>query len=424
MQFEISRYLDTRYQSKKDLTYPVTIRIYHDRKTDLLKTGISLTEQEFADIHAPRVKSGLSDALKKITLVESIANDYVTSARSYNIKQLRLQVTNTNLVFPSTEHHLNNHSQNVFEYFQRKIDLCKKGKQYGSAEAYQSTMNVFKRYLKTSEFEFNFFSVERLREIEMNMMESMGITISTVGKHARNLRSIFNMALNEGAITQKQYPFGRYGYIIPEVTKAKKALSRTMLKQIMCYQPKNYYQGRALAFFIFSYFGNGMNLKDIALLRYKDLNNGILYYFRKKTKNTSAQLKTIRVLVTEEMRKVINEYGNPFSGNNTYIFPILQDGLSPERVDTKIHTRNKSINNTLKRISRLLEFDHHITLGMSRHSFANALKQEGVDFSFIQEALGHGSPAITEHYMNSFEDSITTSHIQKLKNFYEAEELK
>ena len=39
-----------------------------------------------------------------------------------------------------------------------------------------------------------------------------------MGKHARNLRAIFNMAISEGVIAQNDYPFGRYKYVIPEVT--------------------------------------------------------------------------------------------------------------------------------------------------------------------------------------------------------------
>ena len=55
-------------------------------------------------------------------------------------------------------------------------------------------------------------------------MDKRHIEISTVGKHARNLRSIFKMALNDSIVFNNDYLFGRYKYIISEVTKAKKSL--------------------------------------------------------------------------------------------------------------------------------------------------------------------------------------------------------
>ncbi|HEY8687796.1 MAG TPA: tyrosine-type recombinase/integrase [Chitinophagaceae bacterium] len=254
--------------------------------------------------------------------------------------------------------------------------------------------------------------------MEVKMMEERGIEISTVGKHARNLRAIFKMALTEEFITNKEYPFGRYKYVIPEVTQAKKSLSRKMMADLMRYEPANYFERRAISYFKFSYFGNGMNLKDMAHLKFKDWKNDVIYYSRKKTKNTTNRIKVIKVIVTEEMQSVINFFGNPDIAPDNYVFPIIAKGMDDEKVNSKVHTRNRSINCTLKRISKKLCFDKNVTLGMARHSFANALKQEGASVSFIQESLGHGSASITEHYMNSFEDTISKEHIKKLKRYF------
>jgi len=105
-------------------------------------------------------------------------------------------------------------------------------------------------------------------------------------------------------------------------------------------------------------------------------------------------------------------------GASPYSPQFIEAGLDVEKINTRVHTGSSFINKTLGRVSIKLCFDKNVTLGMARHTFANALKQEGASVSFIQESLGHGSASITEHYMNSFEDTISKEHIKKLKRYF------
>jgi len=418
MNIKISRYLDKRYKSK-DNTFPVTIRLYCNRKYDLVPTGIALTDQQFSSLQLSRCHSSLQSALGQICEVEAKVRQYLRHSPNYNLSDLKAFALNspnrTSQLQPAIMSPI---EVNVLSYFEKKIQLCKSGQQYGSAECYQSTLNVIKRLCNKQAFiPFSYFTVETLKTIEKHFVDNGGLSISTVGKHFRNLRAIFKMALNDQVIESKSYPFSRYGYIIPQVTKAKKAVSRQNLKLLFQYSPDGYYEKRALSFFMFSYFGNGMNLKDIALLKWKDFNDGVITFYRKKTLNTVRERKRISVIVSNEMQEVINEFGCPGSKDD-YIFPIVSRADKQEQIENRIHTRNRSINETLKRISNKLNFDTHVTLGMSRHTFANALKQQGVDVSFIQEALGHGSPAVTEHYLNSFEKEICRKNMDKLNSYY------
>ena len=418
MKIEISRCLDLRYKSKGSL-YPVCIRIYHNRRYDYIKTGIHLSKEEYENLHSSKIKSALKERLKTVVDVETLVTTYLDDNSPFDIDRIRACVFNSNKDKFNIPAKTIKHSDNVFDWFENKIQLCKKNKQFGSGESYQSTKSVYQDYLKVSVIGFSFFTVEHLKEMETSMMEKRGISISTVGKHSRNLRAIFKIALSENFIINKDYPFGRYKYVIPEVTKAKKSLSRKMLGDLIKYKPVNYYEKRAISYFIFSYYGNGMNLKDMAYLKFRDCKNDVLYYCRKKTKNTTSRQRIIKVIVNDEMKTIIKEFGNQFNNHDDYIFPIIKAEMDEELIYTKVKTRSNTINRTLKRICKKLSFDKVITLGMARHTFANALKQEGVSINFIQESLGHGSATTTEHYMSSFEDAISKEHIGKLKKYYE-----
>ncbi len=416
MKIAVNRCLDLRYKTQNN-TYPVCIRIYYNRKYDYVKTGIHLSTTEYDELHASKLRPALKETLKRVVEVEGLVSKYLNGKNPYDIKLIRQYVIGRDEAIPISSKK-NLLSLNIFDWFDEKIEACRKNKQFGSAESYTSTKSVFKDLFNTSVLPFNFFTVEQLNEIQVLLADKRGIEISTIGKHARNLRHIFKLAINEGIISMLNYPFGRYKYTIPEVTQAKKSLSRKMMADLVNYIPITYYEKRAVSYFLFTYFGNGMNLKDIAYLKYKDVQGQFLQFIRKKTRNSTAKLKVIRVIITEEMRSVIEEFGNSDRTHDNYVFPIITTGIEGKSIDTSIHTRNKSINKTLKRVSEKLKFEKIITLGMARHSFANALKQEKVDIAFIQESLGHSSPAITEHYLNSFEDDIVLAHVEKLKNYY------
>ena len=283
MKVQIDRYLDLKYKSKNN-TFPVCIRLYYKRRYDYVKTGVFLTETEYEDLFSSKIKPSLKELLKAINEVEGIVSTYTNSGTVYDIGKIRSQVLNFNNGDLIQKVKPNFNSGDVFDWFDKKIKTCKTNKQFGSAESYESTKNVYKNHLQMSSIEFSYFTVERLKELETTLMAKRHIEISTVGKHARNLRSIFKMALNDSIVSNNDYPFGRYKYMIPEVTKAKKSLSRKALRDILEYQPKNYYESRAIAYFVFSYFANGMNLKDMAILKYKDWKNDVIYFYRKKLK--------------------------------------------------------------------------------------------------------------------------------------------
>jgi integrase/recombinase XerD len=80
------------------------------------------------------------------------------------------------------------------------------------------------------------------------------------------------------------------------------------------------------------YFGNGMNTKDFALLKYKNIYGDYLNFERAKTEwSTRNDPKPISVYVTEDMRNIIARWGNKDKDPNNFIFPFLEPGLTPLR---------------------------------------------------------------------------------------------
>jgi integrase/recombinase XerD len=233
-----------------------------------------------------------------------------------------------------------------------------------------------------------------------------GLSKTTIGICMRPLRAVFNDVIDKGLLSKETaYPFGRRKYQIPASKKVKKALDSQDVERIYNYQcaKENSSEQMARDFWLFSYFGNGMNPKDIAFLKWANLNGDYLTFERAKTERSlRSDPKPITVYVNEDMKAIIHRWGNKDHSPNSYIFPILQLGLSDLRIYDRIQNLVGLVNYWMKEILQNLCIDKKATTYVARHTFSTVLKRSGASTEFIQEALGHTDIKTTERYLDSF----------------------
>lgn len=416
MNYNVYPYLDKRSVGK-DGRHPIKIAIGYNRKADYVNTETYATPEEWQQLFSGRVPKNLKETKDKIQEVETKVRAALAAMRAYDIKVIRSMII---------RHEKPPVSQNapvsaekptdVFYWFDIKIKELQELKEaLGTADSYKNSKNFYMKYTGCIAVDFSYFTKEALYLIQKKAIGEDGMAAGNVYRHARQLRAIFNMAMQERAIDNSVYPFHKRGYTIPQTTKKKKALGRDNVGALISYNPDIAEQRLALDFFVFSFFGNGMNMKDVAYLRYSDMYGNTLRFVRKKTEHTTTQQKEIRVAITPEMRGVIERHGNTTQAG--FIFHIIQEGdtIVKQRLDyRRFHVM---VNAQLKAICAHLGFVNPVTHGVSRYTFANALKQQGVSIDYISEAMGHSSTAVTEHYLNSFEDGIVSHHAEKLRAY-------
>ena len=416
MKYNVYPYLDRRSKGK-DGRHPVKVAISYNRKADYVNTEAYATSEEWQQLFSDKVPKHLKETKDKILALESKVRTALATMVAYDIKVLRSQVTmqekppiRLNAAVSAQK------PTDVFYWFDVKIKELQELKEaLGTADSYKNSKNFYIKYTGQASIDFSYFTKEALYLIQKKAIGDDGMAAGNVYRHARQLRAIFNMAIQERAIDNSFYPFHKRGYMIPQTTKKKKALGRDNVGVLISYSPDKAEQRLALDFFVFSFFGNGMNMKDVAYLRYSDVYGNTLRFVRKKTEHTTTQQKEIRVSITTEMRSVIERHGN--SSQAGYIFPIINDGdtMAQQRLDyRRFHVM---VNAQLKALCNQLGFTKPVTHGVSRYTFANALKQQGVSIDYISEAMGHSSTAVTEHYLNSFDDDIVSQHAEKLRQY-------
>ena len=220
-------------------------------------------------------------------------------------------------------------------------------------------------------------------------VEKSGNTTTTAQIYLRNLKAIFNRAIKAGYIPERLYPFSNY--VIGASAKSKGVLYPHQIKALWEYEPQGIREKRAKAFFFFCYLCNGMNFKDVAYLKYRDLKDDCFTFVREKTKRTSNTEKQITVYLHPEAKRIIEEWGNKSTDLNDYVFSLLNGYKTIASKEIARGRHRRVINKKLSAIGKKLGFDVHVCLNLARHSFATRLKIDGTPTSFISDAMGHSN---------------------------------
>jgi len=327
-------------RAKKNNTYPVKIRVTHLRKQKYYTTGYSFSESDFSKIFDRNVPKDLVRPRYFIFDLEKKARKIVENLDDFTFERFERSYLSGKTS-----------KNNLFILYNDYISQLKKEGKIGTAISYEYSMKSLQRF--KNNLSFVKITSEFLKEYEKWMLAN-GKSITTVGIYLRSLKAIYNVAISKGYIPQEKYPFGNNKYQIPAGRNIKKALTIKEVKKIFDYTPSDdYSEAYSRDMWLFSYLCNGVNMKDIARLKYKNIDNGSIVFIRAKTAQTNRkQQKPIVAVLTKEAKDMINKWGNKPIENDTYIFPILENGLSPEQEHRKIHQAVQTTNKFMKRIGK------------------------------------------------------------------------
>jgi integrase/recombinase XerD len=442
MSITINIILDTR-RIKKSEKYPIKLRVTHDRNSEYYQTIFDLTKNDYDKLSASRISNELQTIRDKLKFIETTAQTAVRVLSPFTFKEFEIDFTYDNKLFRQKKIKLlpvpEIKTEFDFTVFHKKF--------YILLEDYSTTGTVFYSYLKYIKsilqegrigtamyYHCSYISLNKFRgnvrftevtasflyEYE-NWLKAKNVSKTTIGMYIRPLRTIFNEAIEDGFIKkEKCYPFGRRKYRIPASKNTKKALELADLKKIYYYQcdPDKDSEQKAKDFWLFSYFGNGMNPKDIACLKYKNIHDDYLVFERSKTERAlTNDPKPITVFINDDMKKIMERWGNKDKASNNFIFPILEIGITPLRQYEILQLFVHFINDWMKNILKNLGINKKATTYVARHTFSTVLKRSGASTEYIQEALGHSDIKTTENYLDSFENDMKREYANRLTSF-------
>ena len=295
---------------------------------------------------------------------------------------------------------LNRQEQSFNDYICLQIARLKRLGKIRTSETYTAALRSFSGFMNDKEVLFDQLNADLIAEYEA-YLKGRGNSPNTVSFYMRILKAVYNRAVEDG-LTEERHPF-KSVYTVVEKT-LKRAISLNDLKHIkgldLSLKPNLDF---ARDMFLFCFYTRGMSFIDMAYLRKKDLQNGILSYRRRKT-GQQLFIKWERC-----MQEIVDKY--PIN-ETEYLLPIItkRDEDYRKQYTNELHR----VNHLLKKIGKQLDLPILLTMYVGRHSWASIAKSRNVPISVISEGMGHDSENTTQIYLASLDTSVVDKANKKI----------
>lgn len=386
-----------KYRPLKNNQLPLKLRLTKDRKRHYLNLEISV-KSEYWDFEKNKPKRNCPDKEHIQNVISGIKNQYQKQVlefqsigRDYSLNQL------VNAVEKPTK------DITVDIFINDIINGLISENKIGNANHYRALLYSLRKFTKLSQLMFIDINTSFLNKYEAHL-KSLGNKGNTISIKMRTLKAVYNKAVKNDIIKQEYYPFSCYSVSKLKENTVKRSITKDEILKIIDFdvkklstRPQSLLQF-SKDLFLFSYFGCGINMIDIAYLKTENIQDNRVIYKRHKTgKEISFSLQTYVI-------DIIRKYGDI---NGNYLFPILDDSIhiTAEQQIRRIKKVTYVVNKNLKQIGNIMNLKIPLTTYVARHSFATVLKRSGVNTSIISESLGHSSEKVTQIYLDSFENS-------------------
>lgn len=367
-------------------------QIIHNRVSRQQSSGYLLYEKEW-DKHLLQVIFPKYDEKRKRYL-EEISNKIQKDIKRlqkiiFKMENNFIRYTSNDVIKEFTTYHPENY---LFEFMKQEIDNIKAIGKIRTSETYAATLSSLKKFRNNQDLLLDDMDSNIIMSYEA-YLKNNGVSHNSSSFYMRNLRAIYNKAVEKG-ITSQHYPFKR---VYTGVDKTiKRALPLNAIKKIKELDfSLNPTYDFARDMFLFSFYTRGMSFVDMAYLQKKNLANGILSYCRRKTR------QQIFIKWENCMQNILDKYD---TSKSLYLLPIINPHSQIEERKQYIYAAH-NINRCLKIIGNNLGFTIPLTLYVSRHSWASIAKSNNIPISIISEGMGHDSETTTRIYLASLDSA-------------------
>jgi integrase/recombinase XerD len=394
--------LDTRKMKKNGL-YTLKFLLYIPNKNirKYYPTSYEFNKEDFKCLMSNKPTKVLKDTRKELNTILSRGCDIIENMKSFDLLKF------SNIFLDNN----NSKEDDVIKLF----ELVKKEKllnnAFSTSNKYEQTKNLLVNFMKislpkNSILEFGNIDHDFLQKFENYLKREKKHSNATIGINLRNIRYVYNLAIEKGVIDKELYPFGFKKYSIPKSKKVNKALSKSDLKKLLESKPKTEEQSIAKDFWFFSYFSYGMNTVDICKLKENDIINDCFTYVRTKTSTTKKEVKSNKVKLTTNHYEIIDRRRD---NSSKYLFGILKKEMTLLEIHNKVRNFNRFVVKHFRKYALEVGIDPNFAnqLGTyhARHSFASIASKHGASPKDIQDIFGHQDLETTQSYINDLNDS-------------------
>lgn len=374
--------LDTR-RAKRDGTFPIKIYVYHNRSflvNTMFSANINNWNGNEYSNKEPNYKA------KNIALRNTINNVENLILRLYETGELNK--TTDKKLKELIDAELNGEKKKIKTFIDYMDEFIMTKSNKGTKGLYFSTLEKIKSF--DSSATFDTIDVKWLTKFEAWMAHTMKINAYAI--HLRNIRAVFNYAINEEYTTL--YPFRKFK-IKKEETR-KRSLTVEQLRTLRDYKCEEYQEKYRDIFMLMFYF-IGINAADLFLAKKTDVCNGRLEYKRAKTG------KLYSIKIEPEAQVIIDRY----KGKGEYLLNVMDEYSNYKDFLHRMGTALKLIGELErkglggKKIRKALF--PNLSSYWSRHTWATIASDIEIPIETISAALGHSYGSSTTNIYIKFD---------------------
>ena len=228
MNISVSLYLDKR-SKKTDGTYSLKLVVRFKKETVMINLGIYLQENQWID-------DKVANHPTKRILNNYIETKYIEAKTK--VLELKMSGNIHHLSKDDIKNYIEGKNINkipkyrVKEHFEYFI-----GSKYKSRtkELYKATLNYISKYTDIDSLYFEDITVQWLRTFERFLIDRK-LAVNTIAIELRNIRAVFNNAIDEEKVSLSSYPFRKFSIKTEET--AKRSLSVKELVKLRDYPCK------------------------------------------------------------------------------------------------------------------------------------------------------------------------------------------
>jgi integrase len=437
----LADYILWPWSANEEGKHPVRIRVTHQRKRkyypvlNLDREKVFLTQKEFDFF----TSTALARLRKENRSMREVLDGAVDSAKAA-IKEATLNGKKPFSIGEFERKYLGaDANHNFLSYFKSHIEkLARKG-QAGTVRAYSSAYNALHAFQNGRDFDPADLTAQKLEAFdewlrtprpkagkkkakEEKMTKPLNDT--SVSIYMRCIRSVYNEMAATDEYLAAMYPFSRKDsdkkYRIPTGGGQKgQTLSKDELRSFINGKlkgeaiPENPMY-RAKQLFLFSFFGQGANFKDLALLRYENVSKDYVEFERQKTIRTKSGSRKVQIPLTDELKEILIEQGSSDKKKTNFIFEVFdaKKKYTPKEIDDVIRQWIKTTNKWLRRYCEHNDLSVVSTYS-ARHTFASISKSH-LPLAMISNMLGHSRVTTTQTYLGRFDNEENKAGLMKV----------
>ena len=410
-------------RAKDDGRCPIYLRITENRKSKFVSTGVAIKPKYWNKSRREVRQNDYYNA----DHINKIIRDKIKEVRdeAYRLKAAD-QPISADIIKRKAK---NSESYGCFISYAKKFADRKRRVNVQTGRRYDAIVSKLRKYTGDT-LSFNDLTVTWLKEFSDWLATERKNKANTIHSNLRAIRAILYSAIEEGLFPQEKNPFFKLKLKQPKVSKTK--LTAQEIKKFAKQQTDSTFQELARDLYLFSFFTCGMRFRDVATLKYKNLNGTHIHYEMNKTGN--AQI----VEIFPTARDILNKYKKRKASSEDFVFPLVdvekilgklkhvdkkltvadlafdeaptgKQQKVQKQLDRDISSKNAYVNKEIKKLARRAEIGKKISFHSARHSYADIARGKNANLHHLSKSLGHSSLKVTENYLSSLGNEVSNS---------------